>query len=576
MARTGLRIVLGIIGLLAIGVVGGIGYLVWLSQKGPSIDEKSVLVIKLRGPVCEYSRPSLSPFERRQISIWGLRSVLKTAAVDRRIAAVWLWLDYPDIGWGKVEEVSGYIDQFRKSHKPVVAYVNAADERGYSIALACDQIFAPSESFLELNGLAVEVAHLPGLLEKLGIKVQYERFGKYKSVSGERYGRKDLSEPVREMIDSLLDGQYESLVSRMSSRRKIPRERVAEILDRGEFTARHALAEGLIDGDKNEIEVEALLKQKLGVEGKLNEVADSTYLDVTPESVGLTCGDDRIAVVHASGLVVQGKGGFNPIFFEQEQGTDSIVKALTKAADDRRTKAIVLRVDCPGGAGFGPDIICSKLQEIQKQKPVIVSMSDYAASGGYWISMAARKIVAQPSTITGSIGVWSIFPDLSGFNEKLGLTVDSVKRGKHADMLFADRPLDEEERAMFRQTVLDTYNQFVSLAARCRKMPLDRMEEIAQGRSWLGSQAKKNGLVDSIGGIDTAIEIAQKEGGVKGVAELWEPASESWFDRLREELGHSRGRSDDLRSFYESLVESLNRLRTERLYTADPELLAVR
>ncbi|MBI2837786.1 MAG: signal peptide peptidase SppA [Acidobacteria bacterium] len=573
MPRTGLKIFLSLVALIVLAVCAAAGFIYWKAGQGPSIEEKSVLMLKLEGDIPEYATPPLSPFEKRPLTVWEIREVLQKSAADHRIVGLWVWLNYPNTGWGKVEEIVGYIDEFQKSKKPVVAYVNAADERGYSIALACDEIFAPADAYLELNGLAVEVVHIPGLLEKLGIKVQFERFGKYKSVSGEKYGRKDLSDPVREMINSMLDSQYSTLVGHIAARRNRTREQVQEEVDKGEYFARHAIASGLIDGDKDEIQVEEHFSKKVGVTGKLSLVSASTYASVPRDVAGLKEEGARIAIIHAAGIIVQGKGGFNPIFLEHETGTDSILENLTRASEDEATKAIVLRVNSPGGAGFGPELICSKIEKVKK--PVVVSMSDYAASGGYWISMAARKIVAEPSTITGSIGVWSVFPDLSGFNEKLGLTVDTLKRGKRADMLFANRPLDEEERAIYRQSVLDMYNHFVSDAARLRKMPREKMEEVAQGRSWLGHQAKANGLVDAIGSIDTAIDLAKKEAGIEGPVTVWLPARRSWIERLEQQMESNHREETTLPALAERAEELLCRLKSERLYTADPERMII-
>ncbi|MEW6367437.1 MAG: signal peptide peptidase SppA [Acidobacteriota bacterium] len=577
MARTGLKIAGVIVILAGLMLVATAGALYWLFTKAPAIEDKSVLVVKLCGEVPECGTDMLrgGPFGKAPVSMWDIRDVLQKAAADSRIAAVWIWIDYPVIGWAKAEEISEYLDEFRKSKKPAVAYLNAADERSYMIALSCDSIFAPAEAFVEMNGLATQVTHLPGLLEKLGIKVQFERFGKYKSVSGEKYGRKELTEPVREMINSLLDGEFDVLLSRICDRRRMQRDRLIEFLDQGNFWARYSIAAGLVDADKDEIAVEDYLKQKLGVEEKLNIVQAESYREVPREDVGLGGGANRIAVVYSAGMVMQGGGGFNPVFWETEQGSDPVVKALQKCVDDESTKAIVFRVDSPGGGGFGPEIICNKIVEVQKKKPVVASMSDYAASGGYWISMPARKIVAQPSTITGSIGVWGIFPDFTGFNEKLGLTIDVLKRGSRADMLLANRPLDEGERELFRKGILDMYNSFVDGAARFRKMPREKMEEIAQGRSWLGRQAKDNGLVDALGGLDVAIDVAKKEAGIEGPVDLWLPGAKSWYENLAEKFSLA-GRETSLAAIGEEVQELERRINAVRIYAADPQRIEIR
>lgn len=577
MAQRAIKILFACMALALIVLVAAAGFVLWRFSKPAAIAEKSVLTISIEGSLPDAAPLSSPPFRPVPLSMWTIRDVMQKAATDSRIAAVWITIGYSDVGWGKVEEIITWIEQYRKSGKPIVAYITASDERGYSIAAACNEVYAPGEAFLELNGIAVEVTHLPGLLEKLGIKVQYERAGKYKSVSGERYGRKELTEPVREMVQSIVDAQYESFVDRVAKSRKMPRERLVELIDTGNFMARSAIAAGLVDADKDEIGIEEILRKKLGTGDDLETVAAIDYSRVSRDAAGLPeAGSERVALIHVAGMIVEGKGGFNPIFMEQEVGSDEIVRAMSEAAEDETTRAIVLRVDSPGGAGFGPDVICSKIQEVQRKKPVVVSMSDYGASGGYWVSMAAKKIVAEPSTITGSIGVWSIFPDMSGFNEKLGLTVDTVKRGRHADMLHFSRPLDDEEREVFKKGILEMYDRFVAEAARLRGMPQEKMEEVAQGRSWLGSQALSHGLVDALGGIDTAIELAKREGKIEGIADVWRPGVKSWYETILDELELTRSRRFNLAGFRRDSDELLRRLRSERAYSADPQRLVMR
>lgn len=545
----GLILALGCFGFL---LLGGVGIVLLASLSGGEgharVGDKAILRMKLAGPIPEYVRSTGFDelFGGTAVSVRNHVFNLEKAAKDERIKGVLLELGpLEGTGWAKVEELRDALLEFKKSGKFVVAWSEYLSEREYALALAADTIVMPKDSWFEFNGLAADIAHYPGLLEKLGIEIQYFRYGKYKSTSGEQSGRKAFSEPVKEMINENLRIAFEHFVAAVATHRKLEPDAVKALIEEGRTKSDWALEKKLIDRLGYQDEVEALLREKTGQaeKDKLSFISAAKYRNVTPSQAGLDDPKHKFALVYSSGLIVSGKGddGFSG---DGNQGSDPLIKALRRAVDDDDIKAIILRVDSPGGAGLGCDYVRREVARAKEKKPVIVSMSDVAASGGYWVSMDATAIVAQPSTATGSIGIYTLIPNLGGLYEKLGLNNETFKVGTHADALILARAFTEEEAARWDADLLNSYNRFVELAAAGRKMELAQMQELAQGRTWLGSQAKENGLVDALGGFPVAIALAKEHAKI--------PAGESaglkLFDRKRtflEELMDPNDEEDD-------------------------------
>ncbi len=511
----GLILALGCFGFL---VLGGVGVVLLAALGGGEssgrVGDKTILRMKLSGAVPEYVRSTGFDelFGGQPVTVRNHVFNLEKAAKDERIKGVLLELEGLDgTGWAKVEELRDALLEFKKSGKFVIAFGEYLAEREYALALAADTIVMPKDSWFEFNGLATDISHYPGLLEKLGIEVQYFRYGKYKSVSGEQTGRKAFTEPVKEMIRENLAVTFEHLVNAVATHRKLEPAQVKALVEEGRTKADWALENKLIDRLGYQDEVEALLREKLGLEdtAKLSFVTAGKYRNVTPSQAGLETPKHTFALIYSSGLIVSGKGddGFGG---GGNQGSVPLIKALRRAADDKDIKAIILRVDSPGGAGLGCDYVRREVARAKEKKPVIVSMSDVAASGGYWVSMDATAIVAQPSTATGSIGIYTVVPNLAGLYDKLGLNNETFKVGEHADALIGARGFTEAEAARWDADLLASYTRFVELAAAGRKMELAKMEELAQGRTWLGSQAKDNGLVDALGGFGVAVALAKE------------------------------------------------------------------
>src|SRR5690242_13995341 len=517
MATSGTRktvwIILGIFGALILVAILGIAVL-WIAlRKGePTIRDNSVLALRVAGSLPDYSPDD--PFKRffggPDQSLTGLVMQFKKAKVDKRIRAILLDIDMSGVGWGKAEELRDAITDFRSSGKPVYAYLELGLNKEYYIATACDKIFVAPPGELFINGLAADVMFFRGSLDKLGIYPDIYQIGKYKS-AGDMFTQKQMTDAHREYINSMLDDLYSRYVNGVAQARHKSPDDVRKLIDDAPYSAAKAKEVGLIDDSMYHDEVEKMLKKQLGYKDsdQFTPVRGADYRDVEPESLGLNKGE-RVAVIYATGDIGSGSSQNSPSG-DQSIGSDTLSKAMTDAAADKTIKAIVLRVDSPGGSGLASDIIWHAVEAANQKKPVVVSMSDVAASGGYYISASAAKIVAQPSTITGSIGVVAGKPVVRGFYDWLGISNEYVLRGKNAGMFRETEKFSDDERAKFEQWIKDTYyNDFVPKVAKGRKKDPQFIDSVGQGRVWTGGQAKDRGLVDEFGGLDKAIEVAKQ------------------------------------------------------------------
>ncbi len=490
---------------VVIAIAGGTG----------SVPSNAVLKMTLNGPIPERGSDEAfgDLFGKTPLTIRDHLDNLKKAAVDKRIKGVVLRLDMPAVGWAKTEELRDALVEFKKSGKFVIAYSEYLDEKAYALALAADEVLMAPDSFFEFNGFSSDVLHYPGLLEKLGIQVQYFRYGKYKSVSGETFGRRALTEPVKEMINSTLDIQFGLFIDSVAKARKLTTDEIKEMIASPGLHAEWALQKKLIDGVAYWDEVETNMKKRMSLneKDKVGFVSASRYRNVSASEAGLAEGKHTFALIYSQGLIVAGKGSVDPFSGDDSQGSSPIIEAMRKAAEDDKVKAIIFRVDSPGGAGLGCDLVRREVERLREKKPIIVSMSDMAASGGYWVAMDATAIVAQPSTYTGSIGIWSVIPNLKQTYEKLDLNAEVFNRGEHADSLNGTRPMNDDEAKVFDAALKVSYDRFVALAAKGRKKTHEQLDEVAQGRTWLGKVAVDNGLVDRLGGFEAAISLGKEK-----------------------------------------------------------------
>lgn len=541
MAMSGTKKTLLILGgVFAVGVfvvLLGIAMIFAAFRKGePAIRDNSLLALRVSGALPDYSPDD--PFKRffggPDQSLTGLVMQFKKAKVDKRIKAVLLDIDMSGAGWGKAEEIRDAIKDFRTSGKPVYAFIELGLNKEYYIATACDKIYVPPPGELFINGLAADVMFFRGSLDKLGVYPDIYQIGKYKS-AGDMFTQKEMTDAHREYINSLLDDLFNRYVQTIAEARHKTPDEVKALIDNAPYNGNQAKASGLIDEVAYHDEVEKQMKTMLGYkETDTFLPVRAEYRDVSPESLGLNEGE-RIAVIYASGEIGSGRSENSPSG-GQSIGSDTLSRAVTDAAADKSIKAIVIRVDSPGGSGLASDIIWHAVEAANQKKPVVISMSDVAASGGYYISASAAKIVAQPSTITGSIGVVAGKPVMRGLYDWLGISNEYVMRGKTAGMFRETEKFSDEERVKFEEWIKTTYYQdFVPKVAKGRKKDAQYVDSVGQGRVWTGAQAKDRGLVDEFGGLDRAIEVAKQLANIpadKGVQRVILPYPQTFLQQL--------------------------------------------
>ncbi|XP_022769682.1 serine protease SPPA, chloroplastic-like isoform X2 [Durio zibethinus] len=436
------------------------------------------------------------------------------AAYDPRISGIYLHIEPLNCGWGKVEEIRRHILNFKKSGKFIIAYIPACEEKEFYLACTCEEIYAPPSAYFSLYGLTVQASFLGGVFEKIGIEPQVQRIGKYKS-AGDQLTRKTMSEENCEMLTSLLDNIYGNWLDVVSSSKGKKREDVENFINEGVYKVEKLKEEGFITNIHYDDEVISMLKERLGVQKdkKLHMVDYRKYSKVRKWTLGLAGGRDLIAVIRASGSISRVQSPLSTpssvIIAEQ------VIEKIRSVRESKRYKAAIIRIDSPGGDALASDLMWREIRLLAASKPVIASMSDVAASGGYYMAMAAQTIVAENLTLTGSIGVVTGKFNLGKLYEKIGFNKEVISRGRYAELFAAEqRPLRPDEAELFAKSAQNAYEQFRDKAAFSRSMPVEKMEEVAQGRVWAGKDAASWGLVDAIGGLSRAIAIAKHKANI--------------------------------------------------------------
>jgi protease IV len=514
----------------------------------PSIADNSVLALKISGPLPDYVPDDILSrvFAPQPQSLSSVMTQFRKAKTDKRIRAIILDVDASQTGWAKAEELRAAIEDFRASGKPVYAYMEMGLNKDYYVASACDKIYMPPPGELFIMGLAADVMFFRGSLDKLGIYPDLYQIGKYKS-AGDTFTQKQMTEAHREVVNSLLDDLYGRYRDGIARGRGKTAEDVDKLINNAPYSARQAKEAGLIDGALYREELEKEIKKSLGYAEKdeLRQVKTSDYKKITQESLGLNKGE-KIAIVYASGDIMSGSSQFGS-GGQEVIGSESLVKELNQVRDDKTIKAVVLRIDSPGGEGLASDIIWRGIESLKAKKPVVVSMSDVAASGGYYIACNANKIVAQPSTITGSIGVVGGKPVVKGFYDWIGVTNEYVLRGTNAGLFRESEKFSDSEREKFMEFLKTTYDDFTSKVAKGRGKDQAYIDSIGQGRVWTGRQGREKGLVDEYGGLDKAIEIAKQLANIpadKGVQRVIRPIPPTLFEQLFNDSGDANTKAN--------------------------------
>ena len=547
MAKRAVRFIFGLLVFAVLASIAGFAMIYVMVGREPSVSRNSTLVLRLDDDLAEVPTEGVVQQILSANQPSGLPAVLEAlhkAKVDRRIQAVIIMPSGLKASyWAKVQEVHDAILDYRKSGKPAVAFLEYTGEKEYLIASACSKIVLMPSAPLDLNGLATYEVFLRGTLDKIGLYPDFLHIGDYKTAYN-AFTEKGFTKAHREVTESMTKDLYDQLVRGIAEGRKKTETDVRALIDQGPFLPDEALRVGLVDdlAYVDQIEDKAHLPG-----GKSARLEADDYAKVSPSSVGLNRGP-KIAVIYASGVIASGKGGYDPLM-GGVLGSDTLIEHIRAARSDSSVRAIVLRIDSPGGSATASDAIWRELvitRDERHDRPLVVSMSDLAASGGYWMAMAAPYIVAQPGTLTGSIGVITGKMVTGGVYTKLGANIESVSQGKFAELASPVRPFNDAERKKVESMIEETYDQFVEKAAQSRHMAPEKLDALAQGRVWTGRQAKANGLVDELGGLDRAIVAAKLRAKIPADSDVEivvYPPKRSFFDLVAKGFKTEQGSS---------------------------------
>ena len=505
------------------------------SEKTVDVEPNSVLHIALNYAINE--RTANNPLAGilgdgdKAIGLKDILANIKKAEADDNIKGIFLDESSMQAGQATVEEIRNALIKFKKSGKFIIAYSEVYSQSFYYLASVADKVYINPKGIFEFKGFSSQVTFLKGALDKLGIEAQIIKVGTYKSAV-EPYFLTKMSDANRLQVTSYLGSMYDHFLTGISVSRKISKGELFNYANEMMIKQpEDALKYKLVDGLKYKDEILDELRQRTGLDKKADlksvEIAEYTNAETKTEDGKKASSKNRIAVIYASGEITGGDGDDNTI------GSETVSKALRKARLDSKVKAVVLRVNSPGGSSLASDVIWREVMLTKKVKPIIVSMGDLAASGGYYISCAADSIIAEPNTITGSIGIFAVIPNVQKLlNDKLGITVDGVKTGKFADIGDMSRPLTPEEKMILQNQVNRGYDDFTKAVAEGRHKTQAYINSIGQGRVWTGEQAIRLGLVDRLGNIDDAIKSAAKKANLKDYKLEALPEQKSIFNKF--------------------------------------------
>ena len=510
-------------------------------EKTPNIEANSVLKLDLNYHIPEKSVNN--PFAalditsmkaRKSLGLYDITEAIKSAAKDDKIKGIYIPLGINTSGLATIEVVRNQLKEFKKSGKFIYAYGEYANQKSYYLATVADKIYLNPNGGMEVMGFGREIMYYKNALEKLGIEVQDFHCGAFKSAI-EPYLRDKMSDPNRVQLTSIYGDVYSLFLTNVGADRKIDTATLSDIINNLKATLpADAKALKMVDETFYYDEVEAAIKTKLGIAKKeeVKWIEIAKYYSSVEKS---TESSNKVAVLVADGEIVDGEGKDGQI------GGASFAKEVAKLRKDDKVKAIVLRINSPGGSALASDIMWRELMLAKKEKPLIISMGDLAASGGYYIACPGDRIFAQPNTITGSIGVFGLIPNAKKLlNDKLGITTDKVSVTKHGAFSLGTNPLDEEEKAMIQRSIERTYREFKQRVAEGRKRDTAYVESIAQGHVFTGTQGLQNGLVDEIGGLDQAIAYAVKQANLKDYRIKLYPGEKSFQEQIMESFGDAK------------------------------------
>jgi protease-4 len=509
MARRGFALLFTLLGIAFFISIVGFAGLYLLVGREPAVPSNSTLVLRVGGSLAEVAPNDVIGYLRgvRTPTVRSVVDNLRKAKVDARVRSVLLKpTGFESPFWAKVQEIRDAVLDFRKSGKPVYAYLEYGGDREYYLATAADKVFLMPSTPLDLVGVATYELFLRGTLDKIGAVADLHRIGDYKTAVN-TFKEKGYTAAHKEMDESMNRDLYAQIVRGIADGRKKNEADIRKVIDDGPFLPEDALRAGLVD----DVAYEDQVADKLRAGEPRRHLDIDDYSRVGLASVGLNKGP-RIAVIYATGTITSGKSGYDPVN-GVVAGSDTLIEYIRQARRDSSVRAIVLRVDSPGGSATASDAIWRELTITKNERtdrPLVVSMSDLAASGGYYIAMPAQVIVAQPSTLTGSIGIFGGKFVTGGVYEKLGAHIEATSIGKHAEINSPARPYNPDELKKLQDQLQAFYDGFVEKVAESRHSTPEKIDALAQGRVWTGQQAKQNGLVDELGGLDRAVAVAKQ------------------------------------------------------------------
>ena len=529
----GTLLLLVIFSMITIGIVAGI--VAMAGQKEVVVSKNTVILARFNKEITDRSTKSIMMMgysgPDKNTGLDDILANLQKAKKDDNISGIYLDLTEIPAGISTVNEIRNGLLDFRKTGKFVWAYSETYTQKSYFLATAADRIFLNPEGIVELKGLSSENVFIKGMLEKLDVKMQIIRHGKFKAATEPLFLDK-MSPENRQQITEIINDIWEEMTNAIVESRKIGKEQLNGIADSLKIgTAQDALKYGLVDQLTYKDELITALKKKLTIEEKkkIPFVTMENYTDVPAHKKSVTP-KEKIAVVYASGSIAGGEGD------DQSIGSERISKAIRKAREDEAVKAIVFRVNSGGGSALASDVIWREIDLARQVKPVVASFGDVAGSGGYYIACAATKILADPTSITGSIGVFGV-PNMQGlFNKKLGITFDEAMTNKNGDYIPVTKPLSSYQTLVLQRNVDHIYDVFTGKVAAGRKMSQKAVDSIGQGRIWSGIDAKAIGLVDEMGGLTKALETAAELAKLKDYRLVSLPEQKEWFEELIDQL----------------------------------------
>lgn len=510
-------------------------------DKSAKVEPNSILKLDLNYDIPEKSTDNpLAGFDiatmssKKAVGLYEVIAAIRKAKTDGNIKGIYLPMGVNMNGLATLDAIRNELIDFKKSGKFIVAFGDMANQKSYYLATAADKIMLNPSGGLELTGFGREIMYYKNALDKLGIQVQEFHCGSFKSAI-EPFVRSNMSDANREQMTFIYKDISNGFLTNMAQARKMDTASLNDIINNlKSFIPEQALSLKLVDQLAYKDELYTFLKSKVGIDKKedLNIVNIATYADGIKSDFESS---NKIAVLVADGEIKDGKSEDGTI------GGDDFAEQIKKLREDDKVKAIVLRINSPGGSALASDIMWRELMVTKKEKPIIVSFGDVAASGGYFIATPAERIFAQPNSITGSIGVFGLIPNIKNMlNDKLGVTTDQVEINKHGAFNLVTNPFDEEERNVIQRNIERTYAQFKQRVADGRKMDTAAVEKIAQGRVWTGNQAIANGLVDEIGTLDDAIKYAAKKANLKDYRIKLYPQEKSLQEQIAESFGAAK------------------------------------